>query len=354
MKKARSNLLVFFKDCAGEIMQDRKIPFSYKIWAFCNGFFPCRAWFHGINAKNRKDYLTDLDYYRKAPYNDPAFTAQISKENLKNTLTAFDAFLPRYYLKIRQGTFQKLKDWPEEVELSGAGSVLSLLETKTVLVMKRVSGRAGAGFIVAKWLDDDRFSFNDAILDREEAAQYVERLDGYLVTEFVVQAETYQSIWDQTTHTLRVQTYKKDPYSPAQIVFAFLRVGSSKMLRAVSHVVSPGNYTTGIEISTGNPMATVTAGEDGRMTTTEKHADTGKDLQVAVPNWELIAEKCTQMHDQLKDLNWLGWDIVVTDDGFKILEINTFTGLVAVETIQPIRADDRLNAVFCELFKRKR
>lgn len=352
MRKARSNLLVFLKDGGSEIIQNRQIPFWYKIWAFCNGFFPCRGWFHGVNAKNCKQYLTDFDYYRKAPYNDPAYTAQISKENLKKTLHAFDAFLPRYYLTIRQGILQRLEDWPDEIELSGAESVL--LEKNEILVMKRVSGRAGAGFIAAKYLGGDSFSFNDMTLCRKEAAAYIEGLDGYLVTEFVEQAETYRDIWDQTTHTLRVQTYKKDVSSPAEIVFAFLRIGSAKRLRAVSHVVSEGIYTTGIEVIAGDPIATVTAGEDGRMTFVEKHADTGKNLQICVPNWHIIAEKCMEMHDRLAKLNWLGWDVVVTDDGFKILEVNTFTGLVAPEAFQPIKTDDRLNAVFCELFKRKK
>lgn len=351
MKKPRSNLRVFLKDGLTEVLSEKKIPLSYRIWAFSNGFFPCRAWFQGITSKNKKDYLRDFDYYRNAPYNNMKFAPQISKQNFKDTLTEFNEFLPHYYMKILNGNYEKLQDWPNDIDYKGIDSVLTLLEKKKSLALKKIVGRAGSGFIVAKFLDDGNFIFNDLVVDCKKAYEYISNLDGYLITEFIQQADVYRDIWNETTHTLRVQTYKKDEESQAEIVFAYVRVGSSKAVRAVGHVVAEGIYSTNVDLSTGEPTSTITASENGRLGYNANHMDTGKNVHVAVPNWNLISENCIKMHNKLKNLTWLGWDIVATNEGFKVLEINTFSGLVATEAFEPINSSKRYKMIFDEMMK---
>ncbi len=352
--RTRSNIAVFLKDGLTEVLNEKKIPLSYRLWAFGSGFFPCRAWLQGINRENKKDYLRDVDYYKNAPYNDVRYVAQISKQNFKNTLADFNDYLPHYYMKIADGNYQKLQDWPEDLEYEKSDSILPLLKKKKSLAMKRIVGRAGAGFIVAKALDDGNFTFNDLVCDYDKAKEYVLALDGYLITEFIEQADTYKNIWDKTTHTLRVQTYKKDAKSPAEIVFAYVRVGSSKALRAVGHVAAEGIYSTNLDLITGEPTATITPDEKGLVTYVEEHSETGKTVNVAVPNWDIISKKCVEMHNYLENLTWLGWDIVATNEGFKVLEINTFSGLVATEVFEPIKASERYSRIFDEMMKGKK
>lgn len=352
--KARSNIMVFLKDGLTEILKEKKIPLSYRLWAFANGFFPCRAWLQGVNGDNKKDYLKDFVYYKNAPYNDVRYTGQISKQNFKDTLSGFNDYLPHYYMKITGGKYQRLQDWPYDIECKGADALLPLLEKKRTLVFKRITGRAGAGFIVAKALDDGSFIFNDLVCDYDKAKEYVLSLDGYLVTEFIEQADVYKDIWDKTTHTLRVQTYKKDLNTPAEIVYAFVRIGSSKFLRAVGHAAAEGIYSTGIDLAAGEPAGTATPGEDGRVKYVDVHSESGKNINVAVPNWSVIAEKCLEMHNYLENLTWLGWDIVATNDGFKVLEINTFSGLVATEIFEPIGSSERYSRIFNEMLKGKK
>lgn len=355
MKKRRSNFRVFLKDGAIELLTEKQIPFSYRVWALAKGFFPRRAYFHGINKRNANDYLKDIDYYRNAPYNNVQHTSSISKENFKNTLMKYNEFTPQYYMKISGGKYERLQDCPKEITCGNANSVITLLEKRKILAIKKVSGRAGAGFIIAKHVGDDQFSFNDLFVNREKAIDYISNLDGYLFTEFIQQADVYKGIYENSIHTLRVQTYKKDKFTQGQIVFAFVRIGGEKASGAVGHVVSEGIYSTEIDIVTGEAIKTVTPGANVRLVEVENHPDTGKALNVAVPNWKLISKMCIEMHNTcLKDLCWLGWDIVATNEGFKILEINTFSGLVAPEAFEPIKTSEKYKRVFEELLKRKR
>lgn len=59
--------MAFVKDSVEDIMNAKFIPFSYKIWAFMNGFNPSVAWFKKINKNNKSDFLKDSVYWGGLP-----------------------------------------------------------------------------------------------------------------------------------------------------------------------------------------------------------------------------------------------------------------------------------------------
>lgn len=52
------------------------------------------------------------------------------------------------------------------------------------------------------------------------------------------------------------------------------------------------------------------------------HPDTGVRIEGIVPNWELMKKGITDICRFMPELEYLGFDIAITDDGFKIIEIN--------------------------------
>ena len=353
-RKPGSLILVYWKEELESLFQAKMVPFPRRVWYALHGFSPAAAWFKGVDRQNFRNFLKDHTYYKHTPYNNPTATDKISKVNFRQTLCDFSDYLPRYYAELSGGVVKPLDSWPAADPCDGAEAVVRLLEKEGRLAFKLVQGRSGKGFLVGRYHGPDSYSFNDAPCDRKAAVQTVAAMNGYIVTEYVRQCEAYEAIWSRTSHTLRIQTTNVMT-GKAEIAFAFLRFGSSRVLHAVSHINCPGNYTAIIDPQTGHTKKVISVDEGGRSVLVHTHPETGEDLELNVPHWELIASACLRMHDEkLSDLSWLGWDIMVTDDGFRILEINTLTGLIGVEADEPILASQKLRPIFEKLMQESR
>lgn len=76
----------------------------------------------------------------------------------------------------------------------------------------------------------------------------------------------------------------------------------------------------------------------------EEHPDTGTVLKGYLPNWELVKRGVIEVSKMMPQLEYLGYDIAITDDGFKILEINIH---------QDIHKAHEYSTEVNEFFKRK-
>jgi D-alanine-D-alanine ligase-like ATP-grasp enzyme len=52
------------------------------------------------------------------------------------------------------------------------------------------------------------------------------------------------------------------------------------------------------------------------------------------------------MAEELSSLPRVGWDVVVTDDGFELLELNTHAGVETLQVHRPVLADPRTRRFF--------
>ena len=57
------------------------------------------------------------------------------------------------------------------------------------------------------------------------------------------------------------------------------------------------------------------------------HPDTGVPVEGTLPHWEEMKAEIEKICAYLSPLEYLGFDIVITEDGFRILEINTHQDL---------------------------
>ena len=76
------------------------------------------------------------------------------------------------------------------------------------------------------------------------------------------------------------------------------------------------------------------------------HPDTGVDMTGPVPGWGAVCGEILDMHRYLSDLDYLGWDVVVTDDGFRVLEVNSLSAIAPVQFFRPVMRDERLREWF--------
>ena len=117
-------------------------------------------------------------------------------------------------------------------------------------------------------------------------------------------------------------------YNP-QIMQAYMRIGSVES--GYTDNVGYGGICVMIDIETGrmyNPEQII----DHKFQPCEVHPDTGVLIEGKIPNWDMMCNKILEICRFMPELEYLGFDIAITDESFQIIEINIHQDLHKVAT----------------------
>jgi len=74
----------------------------------------------------------------------------------------------------------------------------------------------------------------------------------------------------------------------------------------------------------------------------DRHPETGGQIAgVIIPNWPQLKAQLLAALAELSFLRLVGWDLLVQNDGFCILEGNTRPSLISLQATRPILSDPR-------------
>jgi hypothetical protein len=77
------------------------------------------------------------------------------------------------------------------------------------------------------------------------------------------------------------------------------------------------------------------------------HPETGAPIEgLEIPHWPRIVARMLEVCRRLPYLPYVGWDLVVTADGFRLIEGNHFPGLFPHQAHAPLLADRRVFRFF--------
>ena len=187
-----------------------------------------------------------------------------------------------------------------------------VLNGKTKLVVKPVASFGGIGVEVVDTAE--RFT------SPEECLEYLNGLEKrYIVEEFVEQKGFIHTLNPSSVNTVRIVTVRR-PDGKIEVMNAFLRVGREGS--PVDNVTSGGWFYV-IDHRTG--MMRKGRDEHGQCIPGYRE---GKDpAPVPVPRWEETVEFCRSAHRHAPDgLDYVGWDVCISDDGVRMIEINVCPG----------------------------
>lgn len=321
---------------------EEDIPFKKRMWALKRGFCVDKIKIYNLTEDNYRNYLSDYDYYRIFPLNNRYAMWINDKLTMKYTLNKFDEFLPEYYANIDiKGNIMYLMDYPKQITKNAEG-IIEILKEKGHLAVKKVAGAASEGFYEFAY-SENQYYVNNEPYTFQELEKFILNLRGYLITEFIIQHSLYRKIWNGSVHTLRVQTVKEKGKEP-ECLFSFIRLGSKKILNAIGS--ADLGVTANVDRETGEIKSGFLKNENGEWEECTVHPDTKVEIVGRIPHWEYILEKCIEMHEYMGELEYLGFDVIVTDDGFKICEVNSHSGIRAVQRYMPFLQDVKCREYF--------
>lgn len=315
-----------------DLFADNGLTLAQKKWAYDRGFLSYRIKQYGLNDDNYKDYISDYDYRYLRHINNKYRSWLEDKITVKYICSEYGQYFPKYYYHVSMRNGEQriipLMDAPKDLDAS-LESVFDLVKREGALACKPQKGSQGEGFYKLSYENGEYF-MNHEPASREQILEILGDPESqYLITEYIKQHPLIDEIYSGAVNTLRVISFMKDGKTP-QIGNAYMRFGSTAT-GAVDNM-GAGGMTVEVDETTGrffNAMMIT----DNTIIPIDRHPDTGALMEGQIPHWDKIVEGIKELHLAMPELEYLGFDIAVTEDGMKLPEINRAPGLPKIESL---------------------
>ncbi len=318
------------------------LPFSKKIAMWRRGFLSESALTYAAAHDQLDNYLSDFARYARTPYINGDHSSFLDNKILFEKFFGALVDIPKNLGMIHKGHFMPLVN---DTTAQTVGSLLDYAEHTTGLVFKPFDGGLGAEVVILLHDKERGFLVNGRVMTREEVGSLLSGFRLMLVCEYVTQAGYARRIFSKTTNTIRVLTMIDPDTGKAFIARASHRFGSART-GAVDNWAQ-GALSVNVALDTGELGQGVYITPSGSLAYHDSHPDTGEAIKgIRVPGWEALCEKLLVVANAYSFIPYVGWDVVVTDDGFKVLEGNSFTGVTLFQVHGPLLSDSRVRRFY--------
>lgn len=318
-----------------------------KIWTYRRGFLSRRVHDYGLNEANVKDYQNDLLYYRLFQLNEYSDFID-DKLKLRYVLQPFAEYFPRYYFSLRGRRPARLTDCPARLS-DAMPSVLEVLRHEKELAAKMVGGEGGAGFYKLSF-GLNRYQVNDTPMGEQELVAFLSTLKNYIITEHIVSHPFIRQIYSATPNSLRVMAMHIPGEEP-MVAGAFFRFGTLASGKVDN--VSAGGMICGVDITDGR-LYGAKIYKDWRWVGVEEHIDSHVRIEGHLPHWGLVMGKVLDMCRYWPGLKHVGFDIIITEQSFKCIEINSQPCINTPQLYYPFMKNDYAVRLYAAVEKNKR
>ncbi|WP_255171001.1 sugar-transfer associated ATP-grasp domain-containing protein [Natrononativus amylolyticus] len=319
------------------------IPYTQRLSLIRNGFHSTRT----------RDY--DLERYDLSAYL-PDFSGAVSPGQLAgsdaaiamNKLTfhqiltdRYEDAIPTVYGVIHNGTVRA--ETGAVLTDDCVGWLREQLHRHERLVCKPVTGVGGANVYVLERSDDGPV-VNGRELSLTTLVDQFGSQTTYLVNEFVDQAEYAETIFPDATNTIRVITLRDVTTQEPFVARAIHRFGVAASAPVDNW--DKGGISAHVDIETGT-MTTAAQNTASGIRWLEDHPETGAPITgISIPRWDRLREEITTIAAHLQQLPLVGWDIVITEDGYAVLEGNIRPTHEMMQIHEPFLTDTRVREFF--------
>ena len=305
-----------------------------KIWCWRHGFQSFRIQQYGLTKENYKNFLSDYQYHWLNRINNGYQIWINDKTTTRYVMEPYKQYLAKYYYDIikmsGETCIKALQDIPEGFEPSFDG-IFKLLRQEKLLALKPSSGTHGDGFYRMEYADG-KYLINGKEMTEDEIVGMISGFKSvYVITEYLFMHHELKKIYPNAVNTIRVAVVNQSAYEP-KIMQTYMRIGSSKS--GFTDNVGYGGICAKIDTATGRYYCAEQL-RNHKFTPCPKHPDTGVEIEGIVPNWDYMCEGVLNICRFMPELEYLGFDIAITDDGFKIIEINIHQDLHKVAEHSP-------------------
>ena len=306
-----------------------------RIFLNLKGFYSKRTHIYDFKKWKHSDFISDLEAIKLSYINDPY------RKLLRNKLVFANYFrnyfrTPQVYYLIINSSIKSVNPQMKEETFEG---FIKLFFEKRKLILKPNLGSRGIGIYLLE-LEGEKFLVNKKETTKPELQKFVSSLTGHIVVEFIEQCDFTKRIFPMSTNTLRIHTFFDPTFNKVLIKLPYLRMGTSKTV-PVDNLARGGLFSM-VDIKSGILDDAIEVFTTGSIRKIKNHPETKIRVSGSVvPHWDEIKECILNTGSVISPLiKIVGWDIVITDDGFIVLEGNNEPDLGQQGMENPLAKDE--------------
>lgn len=319
-------------------------------WAIRRGFTKEMVEICEITVENHHEFISDREHNSRWPFNYPYNGAVSDKLGLIRILHQYRECMPEYYFFIDESGFLPLWDVPNKNSMKtreGVNAFVNLLDEKKILVIKPTHSEVGYGFMVAKRMDNG-YSINNSPCSLDEMKKIISGAHNTIVTEYVIQHQYARNICPTSLNTIRMLGVWNGEKKEFEIVRSFHRFGCKG--NVVDNVGSGNGILVFVDPETGilENVGLLNENHQGdKLIYDVKHPDSGIKLSgMQIPGYLEMKKKVLQILNDNSYLRYVGFDVAITDDGFRIIEANGSSTPSAAQVKGGFLKDKRMVEMF--------
>ncbi len=297
----------------------KKVSILKKVWANYNGFFSYRIEQYGLTKTNYKNFLSDKDYKWLRNINNYYRKWFRDKIQFYYVLKEHDRYLPTYYFHIiNKNCKLEIISYCDTKKTKNINDIILKLKEVGIFAMKPAVSSHGKGFYKLEY-KDNKFYINNVLNDENKLYSFFQELKGdYLISEYVIPHEQIKKIYDKSVSTIRMMVINTNGDNPA-IMSAYMRIGNDSSGEVDN--IANGGFSVMLDYKTGKIIKAEKI-IDHVYYPIDNHPDTKEEIKGFIPYWDTICNSIKDICRYISVIEYMGFDIVVTQDSFKILEIN--------------------------------
>lgn len=294
----------------------RTLPWRRLIHGWRHGFTSEHILLFDLRPENQnwQHFLPDLYRYR-VTLNTNRHVWLILHDKL-----IFDAFMAeklpiiRSLCAITEGRFS---GWTHE-------RFLEEVRNGARLVVKAAQGGTGVGLLFIQTVDG-QLQVNGKPHTTEQLEALLSTLPHHVCYPYVQAHPALRAVFPDSANALRVTIFRNSKDQP-QLLAPVFCIGTSASA-PVEHFCN-GGLIAHVDEHTGRCLKAQRQTPDGRREPVSHHPDTGTPLTgLEIPFWQDIRRTLLDFHEKNPAFDLVGWDVLVAEDRFWIIEGNHNPGL---------------------------
>ena len=298
-----------------------KVPFYKKVKAnLLGGYLADQYALYDFDHNDRHEYLSEFDWYKSRYINEP-FDFMLNNKVVCSLVMG-------QYVRVAKTFAVKNKKHitSEDDKISTYEDIINLLKRERMLITKPFGKGKGIGVYLFKY-EGGKFYIGVDECSEKDIIDLLKKRDNWMLTEYIRQHQYLNNIFDKTANTIRLITLRDPKTQKIKVFFAVQRIGTSKTVPVDNG--SEGALISKIDIETGELSEAKTLHNHNVY---EVHPDTNAPIKgVVVPNWDRIKKEIVDLANKVSFMNFVAWDILVTDESMCIIEANTSSGVNIIQ-----------------------
>jgi hypothetical protein len=335
--------LLFFLHYAKAQTAGQGLPLGTRLDLLRHGFLPSSGrLYRSMTPESRGDYLADYPRYCRTPFVNGGYRFCLDdKAVFGGLLQRYPDHAPRTLAAIYRGRLLPVRNAPGE----GGASLEGLVAAHAKVVLKPAGGAGGRGVMFVEAAPGGDFLVDGEPRTAAGLRAEVGRLDGHVVEEFVRQHPALERLHPATTNTVRLVTMRDPDSGEPFVAGAVLRIGTGRS-RPVD-TFARGGLCAAVDLGTGRLGPAMGRTADGSAAPHASHPETGAPVAgVEVPGWRSVTGRILEFCADLHFLSYIGWDLAITEGGFRVIEGNSHPDMQLLQVHGPLLADPRVRRFY--------